>query len=140
MPDISRAFIVTDPMMVKLGNVDKVLYYLRKREEYCHSEIYSDVESDPSVECIMRGVEAMNAFQPDVIIAIGGGSAIDAAKGMWLFYEHPDTSFDGLRQRFLDIRKRAFKFPKLGTEGQTGRHPHHLRHRLRGHQLLRHHR
>ncbi|MEG0339218.1 MAG: bifunctional acetaldehyde-CoA/alcohol dehydrogenase, partial [Oscillospiraceae bacterium] len=116
MEDISRAFIVTDPMMVKLGNVDKVLYYLRKREVYCHSEIYSDVESDPSVECIMRGVEAMRQFQPDVIIAIGGGSAIDAAKGMWLFYEHPDTSFDGLRQRFLDIRKRAFTFPKLGEK------------------------
>ena len=63
MEGISRAFIVTDPMMVKLGNVDKVLYYLRKREEYCHSEIYSDVESDPSVECIMRGVKAMNAFR-----------------------------------------------------------------------------
>lgn len=116
MEDISRAFIVTDPMMVKLGNVDKVLYYLRKRTEYCHSEIYSDVESDPSVECIMRGVEAMRVFQPDVIIAIGGGSSIDAAKGMWLFYEHPETSFDGLRQRFLDIRKRAFKFPQLGTK------------------------
>ena len=116
MEDISRAFIVTDPVMVKLGNVDKVLYYLRKREQYCHSEIYSDVESDPSVECIMRGVDAMRAFQPDVIIAIGGGSAIDAAKGMWLFYEHPETSFDGLRQRFLDIRKRAFKFPKLGKK------------------------
>ena len=82
MEGISRAFIVTDPMMVKLGNVDKVLYYLRKREEYCHSEIYSDVESDPSVECIMRGVKAMNAFQPDVIIAIGGGSAIDTAKAV----------------------------------------------------------
>ncbi|MEG1549435.1 MAG: bifunctional acetaldehyde-CoA/alcohol dehydrogenase, partial [Ruthenibacterium sp.] len=108
MEDISRAFIVTDPMMVQLGNVDKILYYLRKRETYCHSEIYSDVESD--------GVEAMRVFQPDVIIAIGGGSAIDAAKGMWLFYEHPDTSFDGLRQRFLDIRKRAFAFPKLGTK------------------------
>lgn len=118
MEGINRAFIVTDPVMVKLGNVDKMLYYLRKRESYCHSEIYSDVESDPSVECIMRGVEAMNAFQPDVIIAIGGGSAIDAAKGMWLFYEHPETSFDGLRQRFLDIRKRAFKFPRLGSKAQ----------------------
>ena len=116
MEGISRAFIVTDPVMVQLGNVDKILHYLRKREQYCHSEIYSDVESDPSVECIMRGVEAMRAFNPDVIIAIGGGSAIDAAKGMWLFYEHPETSFDGLRQRFLDIRKRAFKFPKLGAK------------------------
>lgn len=118
MPDISRAFIVTDPVMVELGNVNKVLYYLRKRAQYCHSEIYSDVEPDPSVDCIMKGVEAMNAFKPDVIIALGGGSAIDAAKGMWLFYEHPGTSFDGLKQRFLDIRKRAFQFPKLGKKAQ----------------------
>ena len=118
MPDISRAFIVTDPMMVQLGYVDRVLYNLRKRQEYCHSEIYSDVEPDPSVETIMRGVEAMNKFQPDVIIAIGGGSAMDAAKGMWLFYEHPQTSFDGLRLKFLDIRKRAFHFPKLGKKAQ----------------------
>lgn len=118
MPDISRAFIVTDPMMVQLGYVDRVLYNLRKRQEYCHSEIYADVEPDPSVETIMRGVEAMNKFQPDVIIAIGGGSAMDAAKGMWLFYEHPQTSFDGLRLKFLDIRKRAFHFPKLGKKAQ----------------------
>ncbi len=118
MPDISRAFIVTDPMMVKFGNVDKVLHYLRKRPDYCHSEIFDSVESDPSVETIMRGVAAMNNFQPDVIIALGGGSAMDAAKGMWLFYEHPDTSFDGLRMKFMDIRKRAFHFPKLGTKAQ----------------------
>lgn len=118
MPDITRAFIVTDPMMVKLGYVDRVLYNLRKRQEYCHSEIYADVEPDPSVETIERGVEAMNRFQPDVIIALGGGSAMDAAKGMWLFYEHPETSFDGLRLKFLDIRKRAFQFPKLGQKAQ----------------------
>lgn len=118
MEDISRAFIVTDPTMVKLGYVDKILYYLRKREQYCHSEIYSDVEPDPDVETIMRGVEAMRAFQPDVIIALGGGSAIDAAKGMWLFYEHPETTFDGLKLRFMDIRKRAFKFPKLGAKAK----------------------
>lgn len=118
MKDISRAFIVTDPTMVKLGYVEKVLYYLRKREQYCHAEIYSDVEPDPDVETIMRGVEAMKSFQPDVIIALGGGSAIDAAKGMWLFYEHPDTSFDGLRLKFMDIRKRAFSFPKLGAKAK----------------------
>jgi acetaldehyde dehydrogenase/alcohol dehydrogenase len=114
MEDITRAFIVTDPTMVKLGYVDKILYYLRKRQQYCHSEIYSDVEPDPDVETIMRGVDAMRNFKPDVIIALGGGSAIDAAKGMWLFYEHPDTTFDGLKLKFMDIRKRAFKFPKLG--------------------------
>lgn len=118
MPNINRAFIVTDPMMVKLGYLEKVLHYLRKRNEYCHAEIFSEVEPDPSVDTIMRGVTAMNSFQPDVIIAIGGGSAMDAAKGMWLFYEHPDTSFDGLRQKFLDIRKRTFNFPKLGHKAQ----------------------
>lgn len=118
MPGISRAFIVTDPMMMKLGYIDKVLHYLRKREVYCHSEIFADVEPDPSVDTIMRGVDAMNRFNPDVIIALGGGSAIDAAKGMWLFYEHPDTDFEGLRLKFLDIRKRAFLFPNLGKKAQ----------------------
>ncbi|HEX9061880.1 MAG TPA: aldehyde dehydrogenase family protein, partial [Clostridia bacterium] len=97
MPDISKAFIVTDPYMVKLGYVDKVLYYLRKRQQYVHCEIFSDVEPDPSVDTVMRGCELMNKFKPDVIIALGGGSAIDAAKGMWLFYEHPETDFNSLR-------------------------------------------
>lgn len=118
MPHISRAFIVTDPVMVELGYVDKVLYYLRKRHVYCHSEIFCEVEPDPSVETIERGVKAMSAFGPDVIIALGGGSAIDAAKGMWLFYEYPETSFDGLKLRFLDIRKRAFHYPNLGKKTQ----------------------
>lgn len=118
MPNISRAFIVTDPVMIKLGYVDKALYYLRKRRDYCHSEIFSEVEPDPSIETIQKGVQAMNIFQPDVIIALGGGSAIDAAKGMWLFYENPDTSFDGLRLKFMDIRKRAFQFPNLGKKAQ----------------------
>lgn len=118
MPNISRAFIVTDPVMVKLGYVDKALYYLRKREQYCHSEIFDDVEPDPSVDTIMHGVDAMNQFNPDVIIAIGGGSAIDAAKGMWLFYEHPGTDFEGLRLKFMDIRKRAFHYPNLGKKAQ----------------------
>jgi acetaldehyde dehydrogenase/alcohol dehydrogenase len=116
MPDVTRAFIVTDPMMVKLGNIDKVLFYLRKREIYCHSEIFSEVEPDPSIETIRRGVEAMKNFKPDVIIALGGGSAMDAAKGMWLFYEHPENDFTGLRLKFMDIRKRAYQFPDLGNK------------------------
>jgi acetaldehyde dehydrogenase/alcohol dehydrogenase len=118
MPNIKRAFIVTDPVMVKLGYVEKALYYLRKRSDRVHCEIFADVEPDPSVETIRRGVSAMNLFAPDVIIGIGGGSAIDAAKGMWLFYENPDTDFDGLRLKFLDIRKRAFHFPNLGKKAQ----------------------
>ncbi|WP_225744051.1 bifunctional acetaldehyde-CoA/alcohol dehydrogenase [Marinilactibacillus sp. Marseille-P9653] len=118
MPDIKRAFIVTDPMMVKLGYVDKVLYNLRKRPDYVHCEVFSDVEPDPSKETVLRGAEAMRAFQPDVVIALGGGSPMDAAKGMWLFYEHPDTDFNGLKQKFLDIRKRVYKYPKLGEKAQ----------------------
>ena len=118
MPDISKAFIVTDEGMVKLGYVDKVLYYLRKREKYVHSQIFAEVESDPSFETIKKGVEMMNNFQPDVIIALGGGSPIDAAKGMWLFYEHPDADIEGMKLKFMDIRKRTYKFPKLGIKAQ----------------------
>ena len=116
MPDIERAFIVTDESMIKLGYVDKILYHLRKRQQYVHSEIFSEVESDPSFDTIKKGVQAMINFQPDVIIAIGGGSPIDAAKGMWLFYEHPDADVEGLKLKFMDIRKRTYKFPKLGTK------------------------
>ncbi len=116
MPDITRAFIVTDAAMVKLGYVDKILYYLRKREQYVHCEIFSDVEPDPDVETVMRGVKAMQAFSPDVVIALGGGSAMDAAKGMWLFYEHPEADFSALKLKFMDIRKRLYKFPRLGSK------------------------
>ena len=118
MPEITRAFIVTDPGMVKLGYVDKLLYHLRKREDYVHSEIFSDVESDPSFETVNRGVQMMNEFKPDVIIALGGGSAIDAAKGMWLFYEHPEADAEGMKLKFMDIRKRTYKFPKLGQKAK----------------------
>lgn len=118
MPNISKAFIVTDPGMVKLGYVDRVLYYLRKRPDYVHCEIFSDVEPDPSIETVRKGAEMMAKFQPDVIIALGGGSAMDAAKGMWLFYEYPDTDFFGLKQKFLDIRKRIVKYPRLGERAQ----------------------
>lgn len=118
MPDISRAFIVTDPGMVSLGYVDKILYYLRKRPEHVHCEIFSDVEPDPSFDTVKKGAAMMEKFQPDVIIALGGGSAMDAAKGMWVYYEHPDANFEGLRLRFLDIRKRAFKFPKMGKKAK----------------------
>jgi acetaldehyde dehydrogenase/alcohol dehydrogenase len=116
MPDITRAFIVTDPYMVKLGYVDKVLYYLRKRQNYVHSEIFSNVEPDPSIETVLKGKEAMDSFKPDVIIALGGGSAIDAAKGMWLYYEHPELDFNVLKLKFMDIRKRVFTYPNLGSK------------------------
>jgi len=118
MPNISKAFIVTDPSMVKFGYVDKILYYLRKHKEYVHCEIFSDIEPDPDIQTIYRGIDAMNKFQPDVIIALGGGSSMDAAKGMWLFYENPDLDFKSLTLKFMDIRKRIIKFPHLGRKAK----------------------
>ena len=118
MPDIEKAFIVTDESMVKLGYIDKILYHLRDREKYVHSEIFAEVEPDPSFDTIKRGVAAMQNFGPDVIIAVGGGSPIDAAKGMWLFYEHPEADVEGLKLKFMDIRKRTYKFPKLGIKSK----------------------
>lgn len=118
MPGITKAFIVTDPSMTDLGYVNKVLYQLRKRPDYVHCEIFDQVEPDPSLQTILTGVEAMNKFNPDVIIALGGGSAIDAAKGMWLFFEHPEADFKNMSLKFLDIRKRTYKFPTLGKKAQ----------------------
>jgi len=118
MPDISRVLIVTDPMMVQLGYVERVEYYLRKRTKPVYIEIFADVEPDPSVDTVERGRALMDSFQPDCIVALGGGSPMDAAKAMWLFYEYPDTSFDALKQKFLDIRKRVYKYPRLGRKAK----------------------
>ncbi|MGI6588291.1 MAG: bifunctional acetaldehyde-CoA/alcohol dehydrogenase [Peptococcia bacterium] len=120
MPDISKAFIITDQMMTKLGYVDKVLYHLRKREgrNYVHSKIFAKVQPDPTVETVKEGLKEINAYQPDVIIALGGGSAIDAGKAIWLFYEYPETNFEDLRMKFMDIRKRVYKFPRLGQKAK----------------------
>ncbi|TCZ69872.1 bifunctional acetaldehyde-CoA/alcohol dehydrogenase [Paenibacillus albiflavus] len=118
MPNISRVMIVTDEMMMKLGYVEKLEYYLRKRQTPVYIEIFSDVEPDPSVDTVDRGKEMMDRFQPDCIIALGGGSPMDAAKAMWLFYEYPDTSFDNLKQKFMDIRKRIYKYPRLGQKAK----------------------
>ena len=116
MPNVERVFIVTDPGMIQLGYVDKILYHLRKRAIPAHCEIFSEVEPDPSFETVNKGVEAMRIFKPDTIIALGGGSPIDAAKGMWLFYENPEADPEGLKLKFMDIRKRTYKFPKMGSK------------------------
>ena len=118
MQDISRVFIVTDEVIQKLGYVDKVLYHLRKRSVPVQVEIFNQVEPDPSLETVHAGAREMARFNPDVVIALGGGSPIDAAKGMWLFYEQPDADFEGMAQKFLDIRKRVYKFPKLGNKAR----------------------
>ncbi|HFK1463331.1 TPA: bifunctional acetaldehyde-CoA/alcohol dehydrogenase [Bacillus cereus] len=118
MPNISRAFIVTDPGMVEHGYVDTVAHYLNKNANDVKVEVFFEVEPDPSDETVFKGAEMMRSFKPDVIIALGGGSAMDAAKGMWLFYEHPETTFYGIKQKFLDIRKRTCKYPELGNKAQ----------------------
>ncbi len=118
MPNISRVAIVTDPMMVQLGYVEKVEHYLRQRQTPVAIEVFSEVEPDPSTATVERGRQMMERFQPDCIIALGGGSPMDAAKGMWLFYEYPDVSFDNLKQKFMDIRKRIYKYPHLGQKAQ----------------------
>jgi acetaldehyde dehydrogenase / alcohol dehydrogenase len=118
MPNISKVLIVTDAIMVKFGYVERIEYYLRKRSNPVAVEIFAEVEADPSVETVERGTRMMENFQPDCIIALGGGSPMDAAKAMWLFYEYPDTSFHSIKQKFLDIRKRVYKYPRLGIKAQ----------------------
>lgn len=118
MPDISKIMIITDAGMVNLGYAAIVVNHLNNRIDKVSIEIFSDVEPDPSVETVFNGVKAMNRFKPDCIIALGGGSAIDAAKSMWLFYEHPEINFNDIKLKFVDIRKRIYKFPKLGNKAQ----------------------
>ena len=118
MKDISKVFIVTDSSMVKLGYVDKILYYLRNRKNKVHSYVFSDVEPDPSFDTINNGVDIMNKFAPDCIIALGGGSAIDAAKGMWLLYEQPEVDLDAMKNKFMDIRKKVYKIEDLGKKAK----------------------
>ena len=118
MRDISRVFIVTDKSMVKLGYTDKILYYLRNRKNKVHSYIFDNVEPDPSFETINNGVDMMRKFEPDCIIALGGGSAIDAAKGMWLLYEQPDVDLNAMKNKFMDIRKRVYKIEDLGKKAK----------------------
>ena len=113
MPNVKRAFIVCDPGMVEFGYADIVENELNKRQDSVAVRVFSDVEPNPSIETVERGTAAMKEFQPDTIIALGGGSAMDAAKGMWLFYEQPEANFSGAKQKFMDIRKRTYKIPDL---------------------------
>lgn len=112
MENVERVMIVCDPGMVQFGYCDTVREVLARRKNNVKIEVFSDVEPNPSTNTVYAGTKMMVDFQPDTIIALGGGSAMDAAKGMWMFYEHPDTSFFGAKQKFLDIRKRTYKIDK----------------------------
>ncbi len=119
MEDVNRAVIVCDRVMTELGVADKVISQLRQRMNNVEIRIIDYVEPEPSVETVERGAKMMrDEFNPDTIIAVGGGSPMDASKIMWLLYEHPEISFDDVREKFFDIRKRAFKIPQLGKKAK----------------------
>ena len=109
-----KVFIVTDTFLYENGYTEPVT---RKLEEMgIKYSVFSDVAPDPTLACAQEGAKAMTAFAPDCIIAIGGGSAMDAAKIMWVLYEHPDADFMDMAMRFIDIRKRVYTFPKMGEK------------------------
>lgn len=118
MFDVKRVTIVTDKIMTQIGVVQKVLDQLHARAEAVSVQIIDYVEPEPTVATVTKGAEAMRHFEPDTIVAVGGGSPMDAAKVMWLLYEHPEIDFADTREKFFDVRKRAFKFPPLGERAK----------------------
>ncbi|NLK73564.1 MAG: bifunctional acetaldehyde-CoA/alcohol dehydrogenase [Clostridiales bacterium] len=109
-----KAFIVTDKVLYDLGFVDQIVDVLDALDiDY---KVFYDVEPDPTLAVARKGADEMRIFEPDTIIALGGGSPMDAAKIMWVMYEHPDVRFEDLAMRFMDIRKRVYKFPPLGKK------------------------
>jgi acetaldehyde dehydrogenase/alcohol dehydrogenase len=109
-----RAFIVTDKVLFDLGFVDLVTDVLE--DIGIEFKLFYDVEPDPTLATARKGALEMAAFKPDVIVALGGGSPMDAAKIMWVLYEHPEVRFEDLAMRFMDIRKRVYTFPKMGEK------------------------
>ena len=109
-----KAFIVTDNFLYKNGYTKAITDKLD--EMGIQHTTFFDVEPDPTLDCAKRGAQQMTAFQPDTIIALGGGSAMDAAKIMWVLYEHPEADFMDMAMRFIDIRKRVYTFPKMGEK------------------------
>ena len=115
MRGVERVTIVTDETMTKLGYVDRIVDVLNRRENRVQVQLINTVRPEPKVSEVKAGAELMRQFRPDTIIALGGGSPMDASKVMWLLYEHPEVEFSDMREKFFDVRKRAFKFPELGT-------------------------
>jgi acetaldehyde dehydrogenase/alcohol dehydrogenase len=109
-----KAFLVTDRPLHDLGYSGKVIAHLERLG--MDVEVFCDVKPDPDLTTVNRGLERMRAFNPDAVLALGGGSPIDAAKIMWLLYENPDVKFSHLAMRFMDIRKRVCRFPSLGKK------------------------
>lgn len=111
-----RAFIITDKPLFDLGMIKEVTDVLE--EMNLEVQVFYDIQPDPDLSTIEMGLARVNTFQPDVIIAFGGGSPMDAAKVIWLMYEHPEVEFEGIATRFMDIRKRVYELPTLGSKAQ----------------------
>lgn len=111
-----RALLVTDAFLFRNGHADPVIHLLK--EQGMEVETFYQVEADPTLAQIRKGVEMAKAFQPDLIVAFGGGSPMDAAKILWVLYEHPEVLFEDLAMRFMDIRKRIYQFPRMGIKAQ----------------------
>ncbi|HCH02968.1 MAG TPA: bifunctional acetaldehyde-CoA/alcohol dehydrogenase [Vibrio sp.] len=111
-----RAFLVTDRFLFNNGYADEIVSLLKAQG--MEVQTFFDVEADPTLSVVEKGAAQMQSYQPDVIIALGGGSPMDAAKIMWVMYEHPETHFEELSMRFMDIRKRIYKFPKMGAKAE----------------------
>ena len=109
-----KAFVCSDPDLIKFNVTSKVTDVLAK--EGLEYEIYSDIKANPTIQNVQNGVAAFKNSGADYIIAIGGGSAMDAAKIMWVMYEHPEADFLDMAMRFMDIRKRIYTFPKMGEK------------------------
>ncbi|MCR5561954.1 MAG: bifunctional acetaldehyde-CoA/alcohol dehydrogenase [Desulfovibrio sp.] len=114
--DRRRACIITDETMVKIGHADKVSDILSKLG--LEVRIFADVKPDPDIETARKALDMVNSFKPDLFVALGGGSPMDAAKIIWLMYEVPDISFSDVSLRFMDIRKRIVSFPDLGKKAE----------------------
>lgn len=111
-----RALLVTDRFLFNNGYADEIIEMLKERG--MEVQTFFDVEADPTLSIVQKGADICHSYQPDVILALGGGSPMDAAKIMWVMYEHPETSFEDLAMRFMDIRKRIYKFPKMGQKAE----------------------
>ena len=118
MEGLERVMIVTDESMVKLGFAGRIIDQLNRRKNKVQYEVFAGVEPNPDITTVKRGLDIMNTFKPNAIVALGGGSPMDAAKIMWLFYERPDADFTELVQKFADIRKRTVKYPHLGQKAK----------------------
>ncbi|MER7702603.1 bifunctional acetaldehyde-CoA/alcohol dehydrogenase [Kitasatospora sp. NPDC097605] len=118
MPNAHRIVVVTDHTMVAIGHLERIRNVLDRRREPVEVRVVDYVEPNPSIDTVRRGAELMREFEPDTVIALGGGSPMDAAKVMWLMYEHPEVEFADLKEKFFDIRKRAFTFPDLGEKAK----------------------